>query len=67
MEERGVRAIRNGIDPERVAKTILKVIRTKHPSPRYPVGLQARATGIGRSLLPPTAFQAAVRLVTRQD
>ncbi len=66
-DDMGVDAIRNGIDPHRVAKTILKVIRTKHPGPRYPVGLQARATGVVRSLLPPDAFQAAVRLVTRRD
>ena len=61
----GVRHIRNGIDPVRVAKTILRVIRTKRPGPRYPVGLQARATGIGKSLLPPSAFEAIVRWATR--
>jgi short-subunit dehydrogenase len=65
-DEMGVDAIRNGIDPRRVAKAILKVIWSKHPAPRYPVGLQARMTGIGRSLLPPSVFQAAVRRVTRQ-
>ena len=64
-DEMGVRHIRNGIDPARVAKTILRVIRTKRPGPRYPVGLQARATGLGRSLLPPSAFAAAIRWGTR--
>lgn len=60
-DEMGVRAIRNGIDPLRVAKAILRIIRMQRPAPRYPVGLQARATGVGRSLLPPSAFEAVLR------
>jgi short-subunit dehydrogenase len=55
------RTIRGGMDPARVARTILRVVRTKRPRPRYPVGLQARATGVARGLLPPSAFEAAVR------
>jgi NAD(P)-dependent dehydrogenase (short-subunit alcohol dehydrogenase family) len=55
------RAIRTGMDPVRVARTILRVVRTRRPRPRYPVGLQARTTGAARKLLPPSGFEAAVR------
>lgn len=55
------RSIRGGMDPARVARTILRVARARWPRPRYAVGLQARATGAARRLLPPTAFEAAVR------
>jgi short-subunit dehydrogenase len=55
------RAIRSGMDPGRVARTILRVVRTGRPRPRYPVGLQARATGAARGLLPPSGFEAAVK------
>jgi short-subunit dehydrogenase len=57
------RAIRAGMDPDRVARTILKVTNTRRPRPRYPIGLQARTTGVARSLLPPSAFEAAIRCV----
>jgi short-subunit dehydrogenase len=56
----GVRHIRNGIDPARVARTILRVIRARKPRPRYSVGMQARATSLGRRLLPPLAFEALI-------
>ena len=55
------RSIRKGMDPFRVAQTILRVVRTQKPRPRYPVGLQARSTGVARSLLPPSAFEAVVK------
>ena len=56
-----VAGIRGGMDPERVAATVLRVVRARWPSPRYAVGLQARATNLARGLLPPGAFEAAVR------
>jgi short-subunit dehydrogenase len=55
------RAIRAGIDPVRVARTILRIVRTRRLRPRYAVGLQARATGAARSLLLPSGFEVAVR------
>ena len=55
------RSIRKGMDPLRVAQTVLRVVRTARPRPRYPVGLQARSTGIARSLLSPSIFEAVVK------
>jgi len=60
-DETYTRAIRGGMDPARVARAVLRVVRAKRPNARYPVGLQARATGAARALLPPSAFEAAVR------
>ncbi|WP_439621619.1 SDR family NAD(P)-dependent oxidoreductase [Gemmata sp.] len=60
-----VEAIRNGMDPGRVAETILDLVRSDPPGPRYPVGGQARAVGLLRRLLPVRAFQALVRWVVR--
>jgi short-subunit dehydrogenase len=57
------RAIRTGMDSVRVARTILRIVRTRKPRPRYPVGLQARMTGAARALLPPSGFEAAVSWV----
>jgi len=56
-----VRGIRGGMDPKRVAEVILKVVKAEWPSPRYPVGLHSRATKLAHGLLPPSAFEAAVR------
>ena len=55
------RAIRAGMDPVRVARTILRVVRTRKPRPRYPVGLQARTTGAARKLLSPSGFEKVIR------
>jgi short-subunit dehydrogenase len=57
------RAIRAGMAPDRVARTILRVVRTRRPRPRYPVGMQARTTGVARCLLPPSALEVAIRWV----
>jgi short-subunit dehydrogenase len=62
-DELYTRSIRAGMDPVRVARTILRVVRTQRPRPRYPVGSQARATGVGRSVLSPSAFEAVVRSI----
>jgi NAD(P)-dependent dehydrogenase (short-subunit alcohol dehydrogenase family) len=53
--------IRKGMDPRRVAGTVLRVVRARWPRARYPVGLQSRATGAAKWLLPRTGFEAAVR------
>jgi short-subunit dehydrogenase len=55
-------AIRQGMDPIHVARTILRIIGLKQPRPRYPVGLQSRVTTAARRLMPPSAFEAAVRM-----
>jgi NAD(P)-dependent dehydrogenase (short-subunit alcohol dehydrogenase family) len=60
-DELSVRGIRGGMDPKRVAGVILKVVKADWPSSRYPVGLQSRATDLAHGLLPPSAFEAAVR------
>lgn len=60
-DELAVRGIRGGMDPRRVAETVLKVVRDDWPAPRYPVGLQARATDLAHGLLPARTFEAAVR------
>jgi short-subunit dehydrogenase len=56
-----VRGIRGGMDPKRVAETILKVVKASWPSPRYTIGMQSRATNLAHGLLPPSTFEAAVR------
>jgi NAD(P)-dependent dehydrogenase (short-subunit alcohol dehydrogenase family) len=58
-----VRSIRNGMDPDRVAETILQVIRTRRPKPRYLVGGQSRAVSLLRRLLPRGLFETGVRRV----
>ena len=60
-DDLAVRGIRGGMDPGRVAGVILKVVKAEWPSPRYPVGMQSRATNLAHGLLPPGAFEAAVR------
>lgn len=60
-DDLSVKGIRGGMDPKRVAETILKVVKAEWPSPRYPVGLQSRATNLAHGLLPPGTFEAAVR------
>jgi hypothetical protein len=60
-DDLSVRGIRGGMEPKRVAETILRVVRAEWPSPRYAVGLQARATNLAHGLLPPSTFEAAVR------
>jgi NAD(P)-dependent dehydrogenase (short-subunit alcohol dehydrogenase family) len=59
------RAIRAGMDPVRVARTILRVVQSRKPRPRYPVGLQARMTGAARALLPPFGFESVLRFILR--
>lgn len=56
-----VEGIRKGMDPKRVAETVLKVVKAGWPSPRYTIGLQSRATNLAHGLLPPGMFEAAVR------
>lgn len=60
-DELAVRGIRGGMDPRRVARAILKVVRADWPAERYAVGGQSRATDLARRLLPPGALEAAVR------
>ena len=60
-DDLAVRGIRGGMDPKRVAETVLRVVTANWPSPRYPVGLQSRATNLAPGLLPPSTFEAAVR------
>lgn len=60
-DDLSVRGIRSGMDPRRVAETILKVAKADWPSPRYTIGLQSRATNLAHGLVPPSLFEAAVR------
>jgi NAD(P)-dependent dehydrogenase (short-subunit alcohol dehydrogenase family) len=56
-----VEGIRKGMEPKRVAETILTVVKAGWPSARYTVGWQSRATNLAHGLLPPSTFEAAVR------
>ena len=58
-----VRAIRTGMDPDRVAETILQVVRARRPKPRYLVGAQSRAVSLLRRVLPRGLFETGVRRV----
>ena len=44
-------------DPVKVAKVIYKIIRSRHPALRYPVGLESHAGIMGTRLLPGRLFQ----------
>lgn len=58
-----VRAIRHGMDPQRVAYTILRIVQTPRPQARYTVGAQSRAVSLLRRVLPPETMPATVRSV----
>jgi NAD(P)-dependent dehydrogenase (short-subunit alcohol dehydrogenase family) len=60
-DEMSVRQIRRGMDPKRVAEVVLRIVQARWPSPRYPVGLQSRATGLAHGVFPAGAFEAMVR------
>ncbi len=60
-----VRAIRNGMPPERVAETILQIIRSNDPKPRYTVGTQSAVVSVMKGLLPTRLFEAGVRRVAK--
>ncbi|MCI0438336.1 MAG: SDR family oxidoreductase [Chloroflexi bacterium] len=51
-------------DPIKVAKVIYKIIRSRHPAFRYPVGPEARAGMLGARLLPERIFQTLLSRAT---
>jgi len=59
-----VEAIHKGMPPERVAKTILRVIKARSPKPRYTVGAQSAAVSAMKSWLPATVFEVGVKKAT---
>jgi NAD(P)-dependent dehydrogenase (short-subunit alcohol dehydrogenase family) len=54
------RAMREGMPPERVAYTILRIIESRSPRLRYIVGGQANLVWLMRKLLPQVAFESAL-------
>jgi NAD(P)-dependent dehydrogenase (short-subunit alcohol dehydrogenase family) len=56
-----IRAIHRGMRPERVAETILRMIRARKLKPRYTVGTQSAAVSAMKSWLPAQVFEAGVR------
>jgi NAD(P)-dependent dehydrogenase (short-subunit alcohol dehydrogenase family) len=56
-----VRAIHQGMPPERVAATIARIIRSSKPKPRYTVGAQSGAVAAMKSWLPARVFEAGVK------
>lgn len=56
-----VQAIHKGMPPERVAETILRVIRSRSLKPRYTVGAQSAAVSAMKSWLPAQVFEAGVK------
>jgi short-subunit dehydrogenase len=60
-DDMAVRSIRQRMSPALVARTILRIIRTRWPAPRYPVGLQSGAVALAHGLLPASMFEALVR------
>ena len=51
-------------DPIEVAKVILKIARSRNPSLRHPVGLDARSGLLGARLLPQRLFEAMLARAT---
>lgn len=45
-------AMRNGMPPDKVARTILRIVNTPTPRLRYPVGVQVRLLGAMQRLVP---------------
>lgn len=62
--EKYVRAIHKGMNPDRVAESILKIIRSPKPKPRYTVGAQSAAVSAMKSWLPAGLFEAGVKRTT---
>jgi NAD(P)-dependent dehydrogenase (short-subunit alcohol dehydrogenase family) len=54
-------AIRHGMDPQRVAQAILRILQTPRPRARYTVGAQSVTVSLLRRVLPPEVFPAAMR------
>ena len=62
-----VRAIHNGMAPERVAETILQILRSKNPKSRYTVGTQSAIVSAMKGWLPARVFESGVRRVAKTD
>jgi short-subunit dehydrogenase len=56
----------NGLEPKSVAKTIWRIINTKHPRLRHPIGNQVFAYWAKR-LLPESMFEMATRVYYNLD
>jgi hypothetical protein len=54
-------AVRRGTSPERVARTIERIVARDAPRLRYTVGREATALALLRRLLPQAGFEAALR------
>ena len=52
---------RQGNDPERFGKTIEKILASKHPKPRYQVGVDARLGNLASKLLPDSIIEYLVK------
>lgn len=63
---RFVKAIHNGMAPERVAETILQIVRSENPRPRYTVGVQSAMASAMKSWLPARLFEAGIRRSTER-
>jgi short-subunit dehydrogenase len=61
IADKYVRAIHQGMPPKRVAETILRIIRSPSPKPRYTVGAQSAAVSAMKSWLPAQLFEAGVK------
>ena len=62
--ERDTQLDRLAADPIRVARVIEKIVRSRHPRFRYPVGPDARAGMVCARLLPERLFHAVLSRVT---
>jgi len=51
-------------DPLKVAKVVHKIVRSRHPAFRYPVGLEARLGMLGARLMPERLFHAMLSRAT---
>ena len=66
FERSYTRYFNGGQDPEKVARTILKIARARSPGFRYRVGWDSRLLGV-RRFLPDRAVQRLVRIYFRID
>jgi NAD(P)-dependent dehydrogenase (short-subunit alcohol dehydrogenase family) len=64
--EEYVQAIREGMEPTNVAKTVHDVLRAANPQPRYTVGLQSWGASMMKAVLPAKMLESGIRRVAKE-
>jgi NAD(P)-dependent dehydrogenase (short-subunit alcohol dehydrogenase family) len=65
LTEHFMKGVETGGNPEKVARLILHILRSRHPKLRYPVGRGSRLVPLLKAIIPQRAFARGVRLFFR--